>query len=35
MRTSSSTIPHAVPFEWTKRQVRPVEPKHKHAYLNN
>lgn len=27
--------PQAVPFEWTKREVRSVEPKHKYAYLNN
>jgi transposase len=27
--------PQAVPFEWTKREVRPVEPKHKYAYLSN
>jgi hypothetical protein len=25
--------PQAVPFEWTKREVRSVEPKHKYAYL--
>jgi len=27
--------PQAAPFEWTKREVRSVEPKHKYAYLNN
>lgn len=27
--------PQAVPFEWTKREVRPVEPKYKYAYLRN
>jgi transposase len=27
--------PQAVPFEWTKREVRSVEPKHKYAYLLN
>jgi transposase len=27
--------PQAIPFEWTKREVRPVEPKHKYAYLIN
>jgi transposase len=27
--------PQAVPFEWTKREVRSVAPKHKYAYLNN
>jgi len=27
--------PRAVPFEWTKRQVRSVEPKHKYAHLCN
>ena len=27
--------PQAVPFEWTKREVRSVEPKHKYAYLHN
>jgi transposase len=27
--------PQAVPFEWTKREVRPVAPKHKYAYLHN
>jgi transposase len=27
--------PHAVPFEWTKRQVRSVEPKNKYANLYN
>ncbi len=27
--------PQAVPFEWTKREVRSVEPKHKYAYLRN
>jgi len=27
--------PQAFPFEWTKREVRPVEPKHKYAYLHN
>jgi transposase len=27
--------PQAVPFEWTKRHVRSVEPKYKYAYLNN
>ena len=27
--------PRAVPFEWTKREVRSVEPKHKYAYLSN
>lgn len=27
--------PRAVPFEWTKREVRSVEPKHKYAYLGN
>ena len=25
--------PQAVPFEWTKRDVRSLEPKHKYAYL--
>ena len=27
--------PQTAPFEWTKREVRSVEPKHKYAYLNN
>ena len=27
--------PRAIPFEWTKREVRSVEPKHKYVYLNN
>ena len=27
--------PQAVAFEWTKREVWSVEPKHKYAYLNN
>jgi len=27
--------PQAAPFEWTKREVRSVEPKHKYAYLRN
>ena len=27
--------PQAVPFEWTKREVRSVEPKYKYAYLRN
>ena len=27
--------PQALPFEWTKREVRSVEPKHKYAYLSN
>ena len=27
--------PQAVPFEWTKREVRSVESKHKYAYLSN
>ena len=27
--------PQAVPFEWTKREVRSVEPKHKYAHLSN
>jgi len=27
--------PLALPFEWTKREVRSVEPKHKYAYLSN
>jgi transposase len=27
--------PQAVPFEWTKREVWSVEPKHKYAYLHN
>ena len=27
--------PQAVPFEWTKREVRSVEPKHKYSYLSN
>jgi transposase len=27
--------PRAVPFEWTKREVKSVEPKHKYAYLKN
>ena len=27
--------PQAVPFEWTKREGRSVEPKHKYAYLLN
>jgi hypothetical protein len=27
--------PQAVPFEWTKREVRSVEPKYKYAYLVN
>jgi transposase len=27
--------PRAVPFEWTKREVKSVEPKHKYAYLTN
>jgi transposase len=27
--------PQAFPFEWTKRDVRPVEPKHKYADLYN
>jgi transposase len=27
--------PQAIPFEWTKREVRQVEPKHKYAYLSN
>jgi transposase len=26
--------PQAVPFEWTKREVRSVEPKYKYAYLS-
>jgi transposase len=25
--------PQAVPFEWTKREVRPLEPKHKYTNL--
>ena len=27
--------PQAVPFEWIKREVRSVEPKHKYAYFCN
>jgi transposase len=27
--------PQAVPFEWTKCEVRSVQPKHKYAYLSN
>jgi transposase len=27
--------PQAIPFEWTKREVLQLEPKHKHLYLNN
>ena len=27
--------PQAVPFEWTKREVRSVQPKDKYAYLSN
>ena len=27
--------PQALPFEWTKRDVRSVEPKYKYAYLRN
>jgi transposase len=27
--------PQAVPFEWTKREARSVEPKYQYAYLNN
>jgi tRNA threonylcarbamoyl adenosine modification protein YjeE len=27
--------PDAAPFEWTKREVRPVGPKHKYANLSN